>query len=79
MLQKEDPFTAADIANYLCVMLLMFPAANRQRNKEFLRMNRDSGKYPTLFPDSDDVLGEGRMLKDHPDLEARIQQRPRQA
>ena len=69
MLQKDDPFTAADIANYLCVMLLMFPAANRQRNKEFLRMNRDSGKYLTLFPDSDDALAEGRLLKDHPDLE----------
>lgn len=69
LLQKEDSFTAADIANYLCVMLLMLPATNRQRDKEFLRMNRDSGKYPTLFPDSDDAMSEGRMLKDHPDLE----------
>ena len=32
-------------------------------------MFRDSGRYPTLFPDSDDVLGDGRLLQDHPDLE----------
>ena len=56
LLEKDDPFTAADIANYLCIMLLMLPAANRQRGREFLRMFRDSGRYPTLFPDSDDLL-----------------------
>ena len=69
MLEKDDPFTAADAANYLCVMLLMLPAANRQKGKEFLRMFRDSGRYPTLFPDSDDALGDGRLLKQFPDLE----------
>ena len=69
MLEKDDPFTAADVAHYLCVMLLMLPAANRQKGKEFLRMFRDSGRYPTLFPDSDDVLGDGRLLHDYPDLE----------
>ena len=69
MLQKDDPFTAADIANYLCVMLLMLPAANRQKGKDFLRMFRDSGRYPTLFPDADDALADGKMLQYHPDLE----------
>lgn len=29
MLEKEDPFNRDDIANYLCVMLLMLPATNR--------------------------------------------------
>ena len=69
LLEKDDPFTAADAANYLCVMLLMLPAANRQKGKEFLRMFRDSGRYPTFFPDSDDILGDARLLNDHPDLE----------
>ena len=69
LLEKDDRFTRADAANYLCVMLLMLPAANRQKSKEFLRMFRDSGRYPTLFPDGDDVFGEERLLQDYPDLE----------
>ena len=69
ILEKEDPFTAGDIANYMCVMLLMLPSANRQRGREFLRMFRDSGRYPTLFPHNDDALADGRLLERHPDLE----------
>ena len=69
LLEKDDLFTRGDVANYLCVMLLMLPAANRQKGREFLRMFRDSGRYPTLFPDSDDALGDGRLLEEHPDLE----------
>ena len=62
LLEKDDPFTRPDVANYLCVMLLMLPAANRQKGREFLRMFRDSGRYPTLFPDSDDALGDAKLL-----------------
>ena len=69
LLEKDERFTKGDVENYLCVMLLMLPAANRQKGKEFLRMFRDSGRYPTLFPDSDDALGDGRLLEQHPDLE----------
>ena len=69
LLEKDDRFTRADEANYLCVMLLMLPAANRQKGKEFLRMFRDSGRYPTLFPDGDDVFGDERLLRAYPDLE----------
>ena len=50
MLEKDDPFNRDDIANYLCVMLLMLPATNRQRGKEFLRMFRDSGRLSEFFP-----------------------------
>ena len=57
LMEREDPFTRADAANYLCVMLLSLPAANRHRNREFLRMFRDSGRYPTFFPDNDDAIG----------------------
>ena len=69
ILEKEDPFTAGDIANYMCVMLLMLPSANRQKGREFLRMFRDSGRYPTLFPYNDDALADGRLLERYPDLE----------
>ena len=69
LLEKEDLFTRQDAANYLCVMLLMLPAANRQKGREFLRMFRDTGRYPTLFPDSDDALGDGALLEKYPDLE----------
>ena len=69
LLEKEDLFTRADVANYLCIMLLMLPAANRRRGRDFLRMFRDSGRYPTLFPDSDDLLGDAQLLDAFPDLE----------
>ena len=76
MLEKDDPFTAGDVAHYLCVMLLMLPAANRRKGREFLRMFRDSGRYPTLFPDNDDPLGDGRLLRDYPDLERTSERGP---
>ncbi len=69
LLEKDDPFAKADAANYLCVMLLMLPAANRRKGKEFLRMFRDSGRYPSFFPDSDDIFGNERLLNEYPDLE----------
>ena len=69
LLEKDDLFTAADVANYLCVMLLRLQATNRQKEKDFLRMFRDSGRYPTLFPDSDDAHGQARLLQAHPDLD----------
>ena len=69
MLEKEDTFNSDDIANYLCVMLLMLPATNRQRGREFLRMFRDSGRYPSFYPDSDDIFGNTRLRNEYPDLE----------
>ena len=77
LLEKDDPFTRSDIENYLCVMLLMLPATNRQKGRDFLRMFRDSGRYTTLFPDGDVshipnsevLLGDARLLNDYPDLE----------
>ena len=69
ILEKDERFTAGDIANRLCVMLLMLPATNRRRNRDFLRMFRDSGRYPTLFPDSDDVRRNAELLERCPDLE----------
>ena len=73
MLEKDDPFNSNDTANYLCVMLLMLPATNRQRGREFLRMFKDSGRYPSFFPDGDDLLSDGRMMEKYPDLECNFE------
>ena len=69
LLEKDVPFTKPDVANYLCVMLLMLPATNREKSKDFLRMFRDSGRYSSLFPDSDDERKLAQLLTDYPDLE----------
>ena len=70
VLEKDDVFTAGDIASYLCVMLVSLQSANRKSaTRDFLRMFRDSGRYPTLFPDSDDALGDGKLRQQYPDLD----------
>lgn len=69
VLEKDNEFTTRDVENFLCVMLLMLPSANRQRNKDFLRMFRDSGRYPGFFPEEGDLLAEGRFQTEHPTLE----------
>ena len=76
MLEKDNPFNRDDIANYLCVMLLMLPATNRRKGKEFLRMFRDSGRYPSFFPDYDDIFGDARMKNEYPDLECHSEKGP---
>ena len=69
LLQKDDRFTQQDVEDYLCVMLLMLPTANREKNKEFLKIFRDSGGYRSFFPPEDDVQGHKALLEKHPDLE----------
>ena len=69
LMEKDDPFAAPDAEHYLCVMLLMLPAANRRKGRDFLRMFRDSGRYPTFFPAVDDTPENARLLEAHPDLE----------
>ncbi len=69
LLQKDDRFTKQDIENHLCVMLLMLPAANRNRNKEFLKIFRDSSGYASFFPVEDDVREHQALSEKHPDLE----------
>lgn len=62
MLERADSFKPQDVSNYLCVMLLMLPAANRKSN-ERLRMFRDSGKFTPFFPDVDDYVGNNELLQ----------------
>ena len=76
VLEKDDPFTAADVEHYLCVMLISLQSANRQNNRDFLRMFRDSGRYMSFFPDNDDALGDGRLRGNFPDLDPPDVERP---
>ena len=70
LLEKDNRFTKQDIENHLCVMLLMLPAANRNRNKEFLKIFRDSSGYASFFPVEDDIREHQALSEKHPDLEA---------
>jgi len=74
MLEREDAFNRDDITNYLCVMLLMLPAANKSpdkklKDKAYYRMYRNSGRYSSFFPDHDDNEGNALMRKEYPDLD----------
>lgn len=70
MLEKNDSFTRQDVESHLCVMLIMLQAgAVREESKEGRKMFRDTGKYPSFFPDEDDANANAATLRDHPDLE----------
>ena len=69
VMEKDDALSKMDIENYLCVMLLMLPATNRCKNRDFLRMFRDAGRYPAFFPEDGDALEEGKLMAEHPGLE----------
>ncbi len=68
LLEKDGRFTRQDVDNYLCIMLLMLPSANRQKGKEFLKIFRDSSGYTSFFPEQDDATTSQSLLEQHPDL-----------
>lgn len=68
ILEKDDPFSRADVDGNLCVMLLMLQSANRQ-TKESLRLFRDRGNVHGFFPAADDRDGHARWLEDVPNLD----------
>ena len=68
VLEKTSGFAPRDVAEKLCILLLMLPSANR-RTKEQLRMFRDSGGFDLFFPPDDDAQGHAQLLKDVPNLD----------
>ncbi|MEX0748623.1 MAG: DEAD/DEAH box helicase family protein [Candidatus Saccharimonadales bacterium] len=52
ILEKTDRFTPDDVAENLCVMLLMLPSAARQ-SKETLKVFKDNSGYTEFFPAED--------------------------
>ena len=69
LLEKDDRWTKQDVENHLCVMLLMLPSANREKNKEFLKIFRDSSGYDSFFPIEDDIRKHQALSEEYPDLE----------
>ncbi len=67
LLRKTDPFSLADVENHLCVMPVMLQAADR-KDQNFLKIFRDTGHYPSFFPEPDDKSANDELIKQHPDL-----------
>ena len=66
--EKTTAFGPRDVAENLCVLLLMLPSANRQ-TKDTLRMFRDSGGFDRFFPPDDDPAAHAELLASHPNLD----------
>lgn len=66
--EKATDFTSADVDAGLVVMTLMLQSAGR-RDKETLKVFRDSGNYATFFPDADDATAMANRLAAYPNLE----------
>ena len=68
VLEKTDRWSPQDLAERLCVLLLMLPSANR-KTKEQLRMFHDSGGFDAFFPNEDDNAGHEALLAKFPNLD----------
>ena len=68
ILEKTTAFGPLDVAENLCVLLLMLPSANRT-TKDKLRMFRDSPGYDQFFPPDDAPTAHAKMLEDTPNLD----------
>lgn len=68
LLQKGDNFTKSDVAEYLCVLVLMLQSSARQ-SREQLRIFRDTGRFSSFFPDVDDDPANQRVLEAIPNLQ----------
>jgi type III restriction enzyme len=66
--EKTDLFNRLDVGENLVVLMLMLPSASR-RNKDTLRMFRDSGGFTDFFPPEDDFKGHAELLKCFPNLD----------
>ena len=68
VLEKTSGFGPRDVAESLCILLLMLPSANRE-TKAQLRMFRDSGGFDRFFPADDDAAGHRALLERMPNLD----------
>ena len=68
VLEKNSGFGPSQVAENLCILLLMLPSANRE-TKEQLRMFRDSGGFASFFPGDDDFDGHKALRKRIPNLD----------
>jgi type III restriction enzyme len=70
LLRKDDAFTREDTETHLCVMLIMLQAgAVREDSKDKRKLNQDSGRYPSFFPEVDDEPKNAALWKAVPNLD----------
>ena len=71
LLQKTNRFTKQDVENYLCVMMLMLPSANKRtkKSRDFMKIFRNSSGYTSFFPEEDDATANRTLSEQHPDLD----------
>lgn len=67
ILEKTAKFTPEDVSDNLVVLLLMLPSASR-KNRDVLRIFRDSGTFSEFFPSEDHVQQQEELLKRIPNL-----------
>ena len=64
ILEKTTSFTPHDLEENLCILLLMFPSANRgMTSKEKLKLNQDNAAFDLFFPTDDDYAGHSKLLE----------------
>lgn len=68
ILEKTERFSLLDTKENLIIMLLMLPSASR-RNKEVLKVFKDSGGFTDFFPAEDDRKGNEVLLDKYPNLD----------
>ena len=62
--EKTTPFGPSDVAQNLCILLLMLPSANRGLTKrDMLRIYRDSGAFGRFFPSDDEYTAHAKLLE----------------
>ncbi|MXZ17656.1 MAG: restriction endonuclease subunit R [Rhodothermaceae bacterium] len=70
ILEKTSSFGPRDVAENLCILLLMLPSANRGlTKKDQLRIYRDSGAYDQFFPSDDESSAHAELLEKHTNLD----------
>lgn len=69
LFKKGTPISRHDVENHLCLLPTMLQATGRKERGDFLKVFRDSGKYPGFFPPADDLPKNKDLLQNHPDLD----------
>lgn len=68
ILEKMDKFTPLDVTENLVIMMLMLPSASR-KNKETLKVFKDSGNFTEFFPSEDQIKDHEALLRLFPNLD----------
>ena len=68
ILEKMDRFTPLDVTENLVVMMLMLQSSSR-KNKETLKVFKDSGNFAEFFPSEDRLKDHEEILRKFPNLD----------